>query len=85
VREGIIEKYDSFAAAILNLGLVGIWSEQPLVNGKDMISDSILPHVPKGPVFREIMDEQTNWMVTHPGGTTHGLVRHLREVFSEYI
>lgn len=85
VREGIIQKYDSFAAAILNLGLVGIWSERPLVNGKEMISDSILPHVPKGPVFREIMDEQTNWMVTHPGGTTHALVRHLRDVFSEYI
>ena len=85
VREGIIERYDAFAATILSLGLVGIWSELPWINGKELTSDSILPNAPKGPAFREIMDEQTNWMVTHPGGTTHGLVKHLRNVFHDYI
>lgn len=85
VREGIIERYDAFAASILNLGLVGIWSQLPLINGKELITDSILPNAPKGPAFREIMDEQTNWMVIHPGGTTHGLVKHLRSVFHDYI
>lgn len=85
VREGIIERYDAFAASILSLGLVGIWSELPLINGKELLSDSILPNAPKGPAFREIMDEQTNWMVIHPGGTTHGLVKHLRSVFHDYI
>ena len=85
VREGIIQKYDAFAAAILQLGLVGIWSQEPIINGKLMTSEGILPNVPKGPIFREIMDEQTNWMTTHPGGTKDGLIKHLRKVFNEYV
>ena len=80
----MIQKYDSFAAAILQLGLVGIWSQEPLINGKQITDDGILPNLPKGPVFREVMDEQTNWMVTHPGGSTEGLVSHLRNVFEEF-
>jgi hypothetical protein len=81
----MIQKYDHFAASILQLGLVGIWSQEPLINGKMITAEDILPNVPKGPAFRELMDEQTNWMTTHPGGTREGLVKHLREVFSEYI
>jgi len=84
-RDGMIQKYDHFAASILQLGLVGIWSQDPLINGKMITADDILPNAPIGPVFREIMDEQTNWMTTHPGGTREGLVENLREVFSEYI
>ena len=50
-----------------------------------MTSEHILPNIPKGPVFREIMDEQEDWMTTHPGGSKKTLVSHLREVFHEYI
>jgi len=85
VREGIIQKYDSFAAAILQLGLVGIWSATPLIDGNEISSDGVLPNVPKGPIFREIMDEQTNWMTTHPCGTKESLVKHLRKLFKEYV
>ncbi len=85
MREGIIQKYDSFAAALMQLGLVGIWSQAPLIDGREMTSEHILPNIPKGPVFREIMDEQVNWMTTHPGTTKDGLIVHLREVFSEYV
>jgi len=85
MRIGIIQKYDCFAAAILQLGLVGIWSQEPLINGRQMASDGILPNLPIGPVFREVMDEQTNWMTTHPGGSKEGLIIHLRRVFNEYV
>jgi hypothetical protein len=50
-----------------------------------MKSKDILPNIPRGPVFREIMDEQVDWMTTHPGGSKEGLKMHLREVFHEYI
>ena len=85
MREGVIQKYDAFAAAILQLGLVGIWSSTPPIDGNDIISDGVLPNIPKGPIFREVMDEQTNWMTTHPCGTKKSLIKHLREVFKEYV
>ena len=85
MRIGIVQKYDSFAAVLMQLGLVGIWSQEPLINGREITSEDILPNVPKGPVFREIMDEQMNWMTTHPGGSKEFLIIHLRDVFREYI
>jgi hypothetical protein len=69
----------------LQLGLVGIWSQHPLIDGKKMKSKEILPNIPKGPVFRVVMDEQECWMITHPGGSKEALVKHLRDVFIDYI
>lgn len=85
MRIGIVQKYDSFAAVLMQLGLVGIWSQEPLINGREITSELILPNVPQGPIFREIMDEQMNWMTTHPGGSRDFLIIHLRDVFREYI
>mmetsp|Transcript_589 Transcript_589/g.928 ORF Transcript_589/g.928 Transcript_589/m.928 type:complete len:1025 (-) Transcript_589:6917-9991(-) len=84
-RIGVVQTYDTFAASLLQLGLVGIWSQQPLIDGKEMKSHDILPNIPKGPVFRVIMEEQEDWMTTHPGGSKEALVRHLREIFHDYI
>mmetsp|Transcript_12380 Transcript_12380/g.18010 ORF Transcript_12380/g.18010 Transcript_12380/m.18010 type:complete len:210 (+) Transcript_12380:1254-1883(+) len=84
-REGILQKYDSFAGALMQLGLVGIWSQQPLIDGREMKSDDILPNVISGPIFREIMNEQMDWMTTHPGGSKESLVEHLRSVFDEFV
>ena len=84
-RIGVVQTYDAFASSLLQLGLVGIWSQQPIIDGKEMKSEDVLPNIPKGPIFREIMDAQEDWMITHPGGSREGLIRHLREIFSEYI
>ncbi len=84
ITSGILANYDAFAAAIMHLGLIGIWNQEPLVNG-DEIKKSVLPNIPKGPVFREVMDKQTEWMITHPGGTKENLINHLREEFPDYV
>jgi len=83
ILSGIIEKYDAFAAAMMHLGLIGIWNQHPLVNGEE-IKKSILPKIPVGPAFRDVMDEQAAWMTTHPGGSREKLVEHLKRLFSEY-
>lgn len=83
VVSGILQKYDAFAAAMMNLGLIGIWNQQPLVNGEE-IKKSILPNIQRGPAFRDVMDEQTDWMTSHPGGSREKLVEHLQSVFQEY-
>jgi len=84
-REGIIQKYDSFAASMLQLGLIGIWSQIPLIDGREITTEGVLPKTPRGPVFREIMDEQSSWMTTHPGGRKVNLIKHLRKVFPEFV
>ena len=83
IVSGIMNNYDVFAAAMMQLGLIGIWTQQPLVNGRE-IKNSILTHIPEGPVFRDVMDEQTEWMTTHPGGSKEGLIEHLRATFPAF-
>jgi hypothetical protein len=81
-RQGIIELYYAFAAALQQLGLIGIWSQKPIVNGGEM--KKVLPNLPKGPEFREVMEEQDDWMATHPGASKEALAEHLRTQFPEY-
>lgn len=79
-----MKNYDIFAAAMMQLGLIGIWNQQPLLNGVD-IKNSILPNIPKGPEFRDVMDAQTHWMTCHPGGKREKLAEHLRCTFPEFL
>ena len=44
---------------------------------------AVLPNIHVGPGFREVMDEQQNWMTTHPGGGIEALSAHLRDVFED--
>lgn len=81
-RQGVFDQYDAFAAALQNLGLIGVWSRKPLIDGREL--KKILPNIPVGPAFREVMDEQQGWMTTHPGGGDEALAAHLKEVFVEF-
>eukprot|EP00980_Cylindrotheca_fusiformis_P005035 scaffold1062_cov130-Cylindrotheca_fusiformis.AAC.41 len=82
LRQGEIERYDAFAIAMQRIGLVGIWEEKPVLSGNEM--KKILPTIPKGPAFRDVMDEQRRWMVLHPGASAGVLVKHLSEKFPDY-
>lgn len=66
-----------------SLGLIGVWSRKPLLDGGEM--KKILPKIPFGPAFREVMDEQVNWMTAHPSGGKEGLANHLRTMFPEFV
>ena len=81
-RQGEIERYDTFATAMQLVGLVGIWGEKPLLNGGAI--KEVLTNIPKGPSFRDVMDEQERWMTGHPGAAVDFLVRHLQATFPEY-
>ena len=81
---GIIAQYDAFAASLLQLGLVGIWNEKPIINGDEMRQSHILPAIPKGPIFREIMKEQEEWMTLHPGGNKEILINHMRRKYPDF-
>merc|ERR1712071_442100 len=78
IRLGIIAQYDAFAASLLQLGLIGIWTQKPLIDGDEMRLSHILPDIPKGPIFREIMLEQERWMTLHPEGGKEVLIQHIR-------
>lgn len=83
VLGGIIRGYDLFAAAMIQLGLIGIWNQRPLLDGNE-VKRSILPNLPSGPVFRDVMHSQMRWTTAHPGGSREGLAEHLRGAFPEF-
>lgn len=82
VREGEIERYDAFATAMQRIGVIGIWDEKPLLDGKEV--KMVLPGIPVGPTFREVMEEQENWMIQHPGASADFLAKHLSDRFPEF-
>jgi tRNA nucleotidyltransferase/poly(A) polymerase len=75
-RQGTMERYDAFATALQQTGLIGIWDEPPLLDG-DRLIKNVLPGIPKGPTFRDVMDEQSNWIIAHPGANEEALVSRL--------
>jgi hypothetical protein len=79
---GAIERYDVFSTALQQLSLIGIWNEKPLLDGQAV--KKVLPGIPKGPAFRDVMEEQRAWMITHPGAPSEPLEDHLRLVFVEF-
>jgi tRNA nucleotidyltransferase/poly(A) polymerase len=81
-RLGEHERYDAFATAMQRIGVIGIWDEKPLMDGKEI--KVVLPAIPTGPAFRPVMEEQENWMISHPGAGAEFLVKHLLETFPEY-
>lgn len=81
-RLGIIEQYDTFAAALQQMGMIGIWDAKPLLDGDEV--KQVLPNIPRGPAFKEVMDEQQRWLTTHPGSSKEPLVLYLQEVFNDY-
>lgn len=83
-RRGVIEKYDMFAASFLQLGVLGIWDQKCMINGEE-ISKDVLKSIPKGPAFRDVMDEQISWMTMHPGAPKDSLVQHLKEKYPEFV
>jgi tRNA nucleotidyltransferase/poly(A) polymerase len=80
---GEIERYDTFATALQRIGLIGIWGEKPLLDGAQM--KKALSNIPMGPLFRDVMDEQERWMTVHPSASSDILVRHMAEVFPDYL
>lgn len=82
LRQGDIERYDAFATAMQRIGLIGIWERKPLLDGKEI--KHILPNIPVGPTFRDVMDEQETWMALHPCAGTDFLVKRLTEKFPDY-
>jgi tRNA nucleotidyltransferase/poly(A) polymerase len=82
LREREIERYDAFATAMQRLGLVGIWGEKPLMDGGSI--KQILPQIPTGPAFRDVMEEQERWMTVHPCAGVDFLAKHLTDTFPGY-
>ena len=82
LRQREIERYDSVGTAMQRIGLVGIYEQKPLMDGGEV--KKVLPNIPKGPIFRDVMDEQVEWMTLHPCAGADILARHLAQTFPDY-
>lgn len=80
----VLSQYNAFALSLLRLNLIGIWNMKLLIDG-DKIKANVLPNLPRGPLFRDVMDKQGDYMVRHPGCTVEMVENHLRNEFSQYV
>ena len=39
----IVNSYNEYAAAMMQLGLIGIWNQRPLLNGAEITEAGVLP------------------------------------------
>lgn len=78
----VISAYLALGRAVESMGLVGCWEMKPLLDGSDALT--LLPHLPRGPAFKEVMDEQIRWMLEHQGGRESDLRSHLLGRFQAY-
>ena len=84
-RDDVIQQYNVLEKSISELGLDGIWLKKPIIDGDGLTSSDVLPNLPKGPAYREVLDEQSKWTTTHPGGKRASLVDYLRKIFPKYV
>ncbi|CAM9378541.1 unnamed protein product [Pylaiella littoralis] len=63
----VIAAYMSMARSIESMGLDGVWDLKPMFNGGEI--KEILPKIPRGPAFSDVMDAQIEWMIDNPEGS----------------
>ncbi|OEU05858.1 hypothetical protein FRACYDRAFT_257730 [Fragilariopsis cylindrus CCMP1102] len=79
LRQREVERYDSVGTAMQRIGLVGIYEQKPLMDGGEV--KKVLPNIPKGPIFRDVMDEQVDWMTLPPIAGADILAWHIAQSF----
>jgi hypothetical protein len=75
-HEELAGQYAAFALALEAAGLHEAWSIKPFFAGKDMMKQLELV---RGPIVKTFMDEQLNWQLGNPGGTSEECLAYLRE------
>ncbi|CAN0070926.1 unnamed protein product, partial [Phaeothamnion confervicola] len=67
-------RYDALVDAVLRLGLDGVWTMKPLLDGKVLATRL---GVPKGPATGKVLEEQVRWQLGHPEGDADACAAHL--------
>jgi hypothetical protein len=80
--DAVIGAYVSLAKSIKVMGLIGIWELKPLLSGIDVLR--LLPSLPKGPIFRDVMEDQISWMIMHPDLGPERIKGFLLEKYAEF-
>ncbi|CAM9861642.1 unnamed protein product [Choristocarpus tenellus] len=78
--DAIIGAHLSMSHSIMTMGLDEVWDERPLFGGNEVAK--ILPRLPRGPMYRVVMQKQIEFMLKNPGATKEEGEAFLREEFS---
>eukprot|EP00611_Tribonema_gayanum_P024905 TRINITY_DN5576_c0_g1_i1.p1 TRINITY_DN5576_c0_g1~~TRINITY_DN5576_c0_g1_i1.p1 ORF type:complete len:337 (-),score=162.36 TRINITY_DN5576_c0_g1_i1:237-1247(-) len=84
--EAIICAYASMGRALEGMGLVGetpVWELKPAIDGVGI--GKLLPGLPKGPVFKEILDDQIEWILRNPYGSEGEVKEHVMHKYAQYL
>ncbi|CEL91861.1 unnamed protein product [Vitrella brassicaformis CCMP3155] len=66
-QRDLVSAYKAVYESVEQFGLVGVWKQAPLLNGKAV--KGLLPRLRKDSEFKAIMDKQMEWVLSHPSGT----------------
>jgi tRNA nucleotidyltransferase/poly(A) polymerase len=77
--DDIRQRYRDFATALQQLALE---HKEHGLNGRQLAQ--ILPRLPAGPTFGDVMRAQADWLVQHPGAGTDALRDYLQQAFVQY-
>jgi hypothetical protein len=78
-----VDAYAAFERTIEEMGLEGVWDLKPLIDGRRLVS--LLPNLPRGPLYRNIMDDQIEHMIKHPGISVEALEDWVRTMYKQYL
>lgn len=78
----VISAYVSMAKSIEDMGLEGVWNLKPLLDGVEL--KKLLPNLPRGPEFSNVISKQIEWLIENPDGTKEGVEEYLTTVYEKY-
>ncbi|GMH56512.1 hypothetical protein TrRE_jg2568 [Triparma retinervis] len=92
-REAEVERFNTLAAAMITLKLVGggpslgivrpVWDLVPLMDGNEV--KEVLKNLPRGPEVRDVMDKQLEFLITNPGAKRTDVEEYLTRTFKEFL
>ncbi|CBZ55424.1 hypothetical protein NCLIV_058470 [Neospora caninum Liverpool] len=83
VSADALKTFAELKKKIVALGLADAHRQPPLCDGHRV--KTLLKNLPKGPLFKEILDEQIKWQLGHPAGTAAEYEEYLTGKYSAYV
>ncbi|PFH33663.1 tRNA nucleotidyltransferase/poly(A) polymerase family protein [Besnoitia besnoiti] len=78
-----VERFVALKKQIESLGVATAHRLPPLCDGHKV--KQLLKNLPKGPVFKEVLDDQVRWQLANPTGTAEECEAYLLTKYSAYV
>jgi tRNA nucleotidyltransferase/poly(A) polymerase len=77
-----VNAYAAFERKVEAMGLEGVWDLKPMVDGREL--QSLLPKLPRGPLYREIMDGQLDHVIKYPNTSKDAMQDWIYSTYKQF-